>query len=209
MKFDTYINESISIVDELPNNNLLTEAGLSRIIQKVKIEKKDFAIITAYRNTYDKQKNIKRNRELRGIFNSKKMGVYPLVDHWRECQLDNVKYEDCPENELEDVIERLYLVIRPESMDWDEFKDMIKSLAKKFEQDGAIISKDGVVNIIEGNGNMFEIGSEMKLNKIAQAYSQYVKKMNVPFVFEAEVPSTNIGRMIFEKNGLLYPKENV
>ena len=45
-------------------------------------------------------------------------------------------------------------------------------------------------------------------NKIAQAYSQYVKKMNVPFVFEGvESPSSNGGYRMFSKNNILYLKE--
>ena len=69
------------------NNNAITEAGLSRIIQKVKSDQEDFIIITAYRGEFDKQENIKRNRDLRAWFNRQKMGVYQLVGHWRECSI--------------------------------------------------------------------------------------------------------------------------
>ena len=37
------------------NNNAITEAGLSRIIQKIKLEDNDFVVITAYRGENDKK----------------------------------------------------------------------------------------------------------------------------------------------------------
>ena len=203
MKFKEYLNESS--IDDIPNNNLLTEAGLSRVISKVKDN--DFAVITAYRDKYDKKENIKRNRQLRNEFNQRKMGVYQLIGHWEECQLTDVDYEDCPKNKLIDVIERSYLVVRPNDVSQDEFIDLIKELTKKFDQDGSVLSIDGEINIIEKSGNMFQIGKGLTLNKISQAYSQYVKKQNVPFVFECEVPSTNIGRMLFKKENIKYPTD--
>ena len=184
---------------------LLTEAGLSRIVQKVKQESKDFAVITAYRYEFDKQENIKRNRQLRQEFNSRKMGVYQLVGHWQECQLQGVEYENCPKDQLIDVVERSYLVVRPDEMEYKHFSDLILMLVKRFDQDGALISKDGTINLIEKNGSIMSIGSSMTLNKISQAYSQHVKKMNVPFVFEAVVPGTNFGKQLFKDKGLLYP----
>jgi len=184
---------------------LLTEAGLSRIVQKVKQENKDFAVITAYRYEFDKQENIKRNRQLRQEFNSRKMGVYQLVGHWQECQLPGVEYENCPKDQLIDVVERSYLVIRPDEMEYKHFSDLILMLVKRFDQDGALISKDGSINLIEKNGSIMSIGLGMALNKISQAYSQHVKKMNIPFVFEAVVPVTNFGKQLFKNKGLLYP----
>lgn len=204
MNFKEYIQESV--IDEIPNNNYLTEAGLSRVIQKVSQEDNDFAVITAYRDKFDKKENIQRNRQLRSEFNKRKMGVYQLVGHWQECSIEGIDYDDCPVDKLVDVVERSYLVIRPQEMDQEEFKNLIQKLTADFQQDASIISIDSVIYIIESTGKMTKIGSGVTLNKINQAYSQHIKKMNVPFVFEAEVPSSNGGRMVFEKSGLLYPK---
>lgn len=207
MRLNSFLSSSdISVIDEIPNNNMLTEAGLSRVLQKIK--ENDFAIITAYRDEYSKKENIQRNRELRSIFNDKRMGVYQLVGHWQECSLDNVDYEDCPKDKLVDVIGRSYLVARPQSMDIEEFKSLIQSLTKKYNQDASVISIDDTIYIIEPTGKLTKIGDNVTLNKINQAYSQFVKKMNVPFVFEAEVPSSNSGRRLFKENGILYPKVN-
>ena len=202
MKFKDYIKEN-TMMDELPNNNLLTEAGLSRLISKFK--ENDFVVMSAYRLKYDKKQNIQRNRSLRAEFNKRKMGVYQLIGHWRECQLDDVAYKDCPEEYLVDTIERSYLVVRPREMPVDEFTELIQWLTKKFDQDGSILSIDNDIRIIEPNGNSFTIGSGVTLYKISQAYSQHVKKQGIPFVFECEVPSSNSGKMIMKKEHILYP----
>lgn len=208
MQFIDYIhkNEDVSILDECPNNNLLTEAGLSRVLQKIKQENNDFAVISAYRDKYDKKENIKRNRKLRTEFNKKKMGVYQLIGHWRECQLEDVDYEDCPKEYIVDAIERSYLVIKPKEMEQESFKDLIHDMTKRYKQDASVITLDGIIYTIEPTGKMSKIGDTITLNKIAQAYSRHVKKQNLPFVFEAEVPSTNNGRRLFRLNNLLYPR---
>ncbi|MFW6007947.1 MAG: hypothetical protein ACOCP8_01670 [archaeon] len=209
MNFRKYIENNdikLSSIDMLPNNNMLTEAGLARVIQKVKQEDNDFAIITAYRDKYSKKENIQRNRKLRSEFNSRKMGVYQLVGHWQECELEDVDYDDCPKDKLVDVVERSYLVIKPKEMQQNDFKELIRKLTSTFNQDASLISLDGNIYLIEPTDKMSKIGDNVTLGKINQAYSQHVKKMNVPFVFEAEVPSSNSGRRMFNVNNILYPK---
>jgi hypothetical protein len=78
MKLKNYLNE-ISVLDEIPNNNMLSEAGFSRVLSKMR--NRDFAVISAFRNKYTKKQNIQRNKELRSVFSSMKMGVYPLIGH--------------------------------------------------------------------------------------------------------------------------------
>lgn len=183
------------------NVNLICESSLSRLIRL--FERKSFAVITAYRDEMSKQEKIAKNRQLRGILNSKKMGVHQLVGHWRECQLKGVEYKDCPKDQLVDVIERSYFVPKPDSMDFETFEKIIASLVKEFNQDGAIIGDEKGIYIIEGNGSKFKIGSKLELGKISQAYSQHIKKMNVPFVFEGlEQPASITGRMIMKKHGI-------
>jgi len=192
------------------NNNAITEAGLARIIQKVKVDQEDFIIITAYRGEFDKKENIARNRDLRGWFNRQEMGVYQLVGHWRECSIENVPYDQCPANKLVDVVERSYLAVRPDTMSTKDFFSKCKFLTKKWKQDGSVIRIQELfgdeIQILEKSGNTFGIGSGISLGKISQAYSQHVKKLNTPFVFEGvEVPSTNFGKQIAEKYSFNYP----
>ena len=192
-------NTSISSVDDYGpdsnNINLISEAGLSRLIKC--IEKSDsFAILTTYRDDYDKNQNIKRNRNMRVEFNKRKMGPYQLVGHWNETQDDGT---------IIDGIERSYLVIKPESMDYIKFERLIVSLVKKFNQDAALINDSGMYFVIDGLGTKTKIGTKLTINKIGQAYSQYVKKMNVPFIFEGiEVPSSIGGIKVFVMDGLSY-----
>lgn len=185
------------------NNNLISEASLSRLYGKYKTGG-TFAIITAYRYNKTKRENIQRNRDLRSELNKRGLGVQQLVGHWRECQDPNVSYKDCPKNQLVDAIERSYFVsYRENQISLDEFRDLMIELARKFEQDGVVFGSEGDVKILEKNGNEFSIGSKLSLGKVAQAYSQHVKKLEVPFVFEGvEVPGTNFGAQIMNLAGV-------
>lgn len=187
------------------NNNLISEAGLSRVLSQVKSEQ-DFAVLTAYRGNYTKEQNIARNRDLRSELNKKRMGPYQLVGHWQECQDSSYDYKNCPKNLLKDVIERSYLVVKPKDMTTEQFREFLISMLQKFEQDGAVYRTGNDINILEKSGNLFKIGSGISIGKIAQGYSQHVKKTNVPFTFEGvEIPSTNMGRRLFQEAGLSYP----
>ncbi|MBD3407236.1 MAG: hypothetical protein GF411_14040 [Candidatus Lokiarchaeota archaeon] len=200
-------NCRFSIVDEIDHkcNNLISEAGLSRLLRKFNSDV-EFAIITAHRHKYGKKENIKRNRDLRSELNARHMGVYQLVGHWRECQDENIEYKDCPPDKLKDTVERSYMVVKPETMTSNEFEQLILDLVNKYEQDGAVIRQNNKIEIIEKSGDRFAIGERMSLGKIAQAYSQHVKKLNVPFTFEGvEIPSTNTGARIFQEYGVSYP----
>lgn len=200
MKFKEYLK--LAIYDDIPNNNLISEAGLSRLLKQY-YDGNDFAIMSAYRKEYTKKENIKRNRNLRGQFDKRKMGVYQLVGHWKECQLKGVEYKDCPRDKIVDVVERSYMVVRPKDMTQEEFINLIKKLVKDYDQDAALISLDGKVKGIEANGNMFPIGDKLSLGKIAQGYSQHVRKLQVPFTFEGvEIPASISGFMCMKYHNL-------
>tara|TARA_Y100001938_G_C8066944_1_gene420796 strand:+ start:645 stop:1319 length:675 start_codon:yes stop_codon:yes gene_type:complete len=205
--FNEYSSQPSHLDDWGPdsqNKNLISEAGLSRLLRKFE-GGEDFAILTAYRGNLTKKKNIQRNRQLRGELNKRKMGVYQLVGHWQECELTDVDYDKCPKDKLKDVIERSYMTVKPKDMSSEDFEKLIVELIKRFDQDGAVL-KQGNYKIIEKNGNKFDIGSKLSLGKISQGYSQHVKKMNVPFTFEGvEVPGTIIGRRVMTKHGIRFP----
>lgn len=59
---------------ECSNNDLVCEDSLMRTLEFAKT--KDFAILSAYRAEFSKQRNIERNRRLRSILNSMKLGVH-------------------------------------------------------------------------------------------------------------------------------------
>ena len=185
------------------NNCIISEDSLSRTLSVIK--DKDFAILTAYRAKFDKKENILRNRILRHELNKMKMGVHQLVGHWQEAP-DGKAYEDCDKSELTDVIERSYLVAKPDDMSAEEFERIITSLLTidGETQDAAIIKNSDGIFLIYGSGTKEQIGSECNLGKINQAYSQHVKN-NLPFVFEGiEMPDSNIAKQIYKLNNICY-----
>lgn len=191
------------------NNNLIIEGTFKRLVNIM--QNNDFAILSAHKNSFTKKQNIQRNRQLRAALDSKKMGVYQLVGHWLEAP-DGVSYANAKQNELTDVIERSYFVARPDTMDYEEFKNLIIRLLTidGVTQDCCIIHQNGRgYYCLYPFGDTDKIGDTITSNKIAQAYSQYVKKMNDPFVFEGvESPSSIGGYRMFSKNNILYLTED-
>jgi hypothetical protein len=190
------------------NNNLISESSLNRIIS---LRNKDWVIISAHRLNKTKRENIQRNRILRGILNDMKMGVHQLVGHWKECTIPNMTYDECPENKLEDTIERSYYVVKPDNMDKEKFLNMMLNLLEiDGEKQDALVyhdSEEDIIYVMDENKNIFEEFKNWKLGEIGQAYSQHVKKMNVPFKFEGlEIPSNNMGALIMDKLNIKYLK---
>lgn len=196
--FRTYINSK--------NNNLISESSLNRILS---YKDKEWAIITAYRGNFTKEQNIKRNRILRSILNDYKIGVHQLVGHWRECSLPDTDYDKCPSDKLKDVVERSYFVVKPEDMNSDDFNDLMISLMMiDGETQDAIVYHTpwtDEIYVIGSDGTVYAKFREWGLNKISQAYSQYVKKLNVPFIFEGmEIPGSNSGKMVMKNLNIQY-----
>jgi hypothetical protein len=188
---------------ECANNCIISEDSLSRTLSV--IQDKDFAILTAYRGNFSKAENILRNRELRAKLNGRKMGVHQLVGHWQEAPAGK-DYAECSPNELTDVVERSYLVAKPEDMSFDDFESLIRDLLtiEGETQDAAIIKNQDGIFLLYNNGSKDLIGSEATLGKINQAYSQHVKH-GLSFVFEGiETPVTNLGKQMFKKYNILY-----
>ena len=186
------------------NNCIISEDSLSRTLSVMK--EKEFAILTAYRNNFSKVENILRNRKLRAELNTLKMGVHQLVGHWQEAPAGKV-YSDCLPNELTDVVERSYLVAKPEYMSSEEFEKLILRLLTidGETQDAAIIKNDEGIFLLFNNGMKEQLGTNISIGEINQAYSQHVKKLNVPFVFEGiEIPSSNLSKQMYTKHNILY-----
>lgn len=104
------------------NNDLVCEDSLMRTLEFAKT--KDFAILSAYRAEFSKQRNIERNRRLRSILNSMKLGVHQLVGHWLEAPA-GIEYGQAESWQLVDVVERSYLVVKPDNMDFRRFIETI------------------------------------------------------------------------------------
>lgn len=196
------------------NNNLISEDSLNRTLSV--INNKTFAIVSAYRQDFKKEENIIRNRKLRSILNSKQMGVHQLVGHWLEAP-KGTAWDKVPSNKLKDVIERSYLVAKPDSMTNKEFTDLIISCLTidNETQDAALIhfvlddtnmpNQDNKYYCIDSNGILFKVGDKLTIGQIGKAYSQHVKKTGLPFKFEGlEIPSSISGRYMFSENEIYW-----
>ena len=187
------------------NNNIISESSLNRLLELS--QNKEWGIITAYRNVFTKDENIRRNRILRGELNKLHMGVHQLIGHWRECQMSGIEYKDCPEDQLVDSIERSYFVPKPDNVDSEYFKNkLIELMTINGHTQDAIIYSDGEYIYVLGNsGIVYDKFKEISLNKIAQGYSQHIKKQNTPFVFEGlEIPASNSGKMVMKYENIKY-----
>jgi hypothetical protein len=187
----------------------IDESSFSRLLSRVNKGHNDFVVITAYRDNLSARENVARNKELRQLFSQKKMGVYGLIGHWQECKNADVDYNDCPEKDKIDSIERSYLAVRS-NMTQDDFIDFCFYLGKKFNQDGIVLvcrEYKGVYS--SGNRNLIDQFDKGKitLNKVQQAYSEYVRGSgNIKFIFEGiEVPDgLSYAKLAFKKQGFVW-----
>ena len=177
-------------ISELFEETKLDE-GFSRMLELAK--HKDFAILTAYKvfdndgKKIPKETNILRNRELRSDLDRAKLGTHPLVGHWRECTDPNIPYDQCPADKLVDAVERSYFVPRNNDINPEKFKHLILSLAGKYNQNAVVMKIGNDIKLLEPSGNeIVNIGSRASVGKISQGYSQYVRNLKSPFIFESE-----------------------
>jgi hypothetical protein len=118
------------------------------------------------------------------------MWAYSLVGHWQET------------NE----IERSYVISKPQFMSEQEFTDFIKDYMTIdcLPQDACIIHTDKFY-ILQKDGTTKILGDDISINKIEQAFSQWVRKRKLPFKFDyVDEPTSNFGRQYFHICHLLY-----
>ena len=169
------------------DNVTYCESSLTRMLS---LSSMPWVITTAYRklnadgSDRTQKENINYNLELRSKLNSMKMGVHQLIGHWRECKNKDISYQDCPESDKVDVVERSYFVPMPKEMDVDKFKEILLSLSNEYQQDAIIFSDGKDINLLFPKGGQASLGQKIGLNQIGQAYSQHILKQNVSFVFE-------------------------
>jgi len=189
------------------NHAIISESSLSRTLEIIRTS--SFAILTAYRNTdkngvkFTKKQNILRNRKLRVILNNMFMRVHQLVGHYKE--ISHITHKPV------DVVERSYLVKKKNGMTDKQFAELIqKCLTIDGEtQDGALMSlksKDNCFYFMTSAMKFKKVGDKVSLGKLGEIYSQHVRKLNVPFVFEGEeCPNGGMaGAMLYKSLGYAY-----
>ena len=191
------------------NTLMINEDSLRRTLEVIRGS--SFAIFTAYKKTsktgkvFTKEENILRNRKLRAFLNRNEMGVHQLVGHYNEIQ---------PDGSSIPVVERSYLVEKPEYMSDKDFAYIVAGcLTIDGEtQNTALMkfkSKPDKYWLMDKNLVFTLIGTKLSVDKIGDVYSQHVRKMKVPFIFEGEeIPSGMYGCLGYKKSGYSWNGHN-
>lgn len=157
------------------NEQNLNEASLSRVWQHAESDR-PIALLTAFRGEYDREQNVRRNKELAASIRKLGYGYFFVDGYW-------IENEGTPEEVH--VAEDSLFVIAPEGSD-EKFRSQMIALGKKYDQEGVLIKDKDGANIYNNDGSSFNIGT-LKPGKAAQIYTKLRtnKKAN-SFVFESE-----------------------
>lgn len=163
-----------------------------------------FAILTAWRDIYDVQKNRKLNAGLLAKLNAEKMGPYKLVGYFQNPP-EGMTYDEARESGKlgEAAKEDSFLVPMPNTMSFEEFDEKIANLAFSHYGQWAYIIGDGeaVYEVVSGRvakSGRFKrrkIGTGITMPLIQQAYSLMRGHEDKPFVFAGVVTPTDMGMM--------------
>lgn len=215
---EAYEVDFIGTIDE-------SGAGIARVL-KMLDDNKDFLMITASRGNKTRKENQKNNNNLISYIRKElgmKVGAYKLVGHWKECSEpldDGETLADC-KGGISDTLEESWLIIKPDDISGDLFRDIANKVAKKYNQDAYVIRKDGKLTLNSKNGDEWiDLGKAnrsslstgfVRISGI-QGYSELKKVRNSGrvqnIVFEniyLSVPKdTNFSKMIFKEMSILY-----
>lgn len=156
--------------------NNLKEASLSRVWQHAQSDR-PIALLTAFRGEYDKEENVRRNKELAATIRKLGYGYFFVDGYWIENQ-------GTPEEVH--VAEDSIFVIAPEGSD-EKFRSQMISLGDKYNQDGVLVKdRDGAKVYDKQGGVIFDVGT-LQPGKAGDIYTRLRnnKKSNT-FVFESE-----------------------
>lgn len=165
-----YRKNFLDILTAKQHNNkaAVHEASLGRIMQHAQNSpEKGFAILTSWRQGFNRAQNLSRFAKLKGQVRSKGLGFNVLVGHWRECQDPALPYDQCPPEQLVDATEPSLFIV---GISLDD----AKALGNAYEQDAIVFAgpeTQGAVNLIFKDGGTMPIGSFNPM-AIAQAYSE-------------------------------------
>ena len=154
----------------------IQEASLSRVWQHAKSDR-PIALLTAFRGEYDRDENVRRNKELAATVRKLGYGFFFVDGYWIENQ-------GTPEEVH--VSEDSLFVIAPEGTD-EKFRQQMIELGVKYNQDGVLIKdKEGAKVYDKSGGVMFDVGT-LSPGKAGEMYTKLRnnKKSNT-FVFEGE-----------------------
>lgn len=154
----------------------IKEASLSRVWQHAESDR-PIALLTAFRGEYDREENVRRNKELAATIRKMGYGFFFVDGYWIENQ-------GTPEEVH--VSEDSLFVIAPEGTD-EKFRAQMIELGAKYNQDGVLVKdKDGAKVYTSDGSVMFDVGT-LRPGKAGEIYTRLRnnKKSNT-FVFENE-----------------------
>lgn len=154
----------------------ITEASLSRVWQHANSER-PIALLTAFRGEFDREENVKRNKELAATVRSLGYGFFFLDGFWIENQGTDREVH---------VSEDSLFVIAPEGSD-EKFRKQMIELGAKYNQDGVLVKDvEGAKVYDKSGGVMFDVGT-LSPGKAGEIYSKLRNnKASNTFVFESE-----------------------
>lgn len=215
---EDYESDFIGAIDE-------SGAGMSRVLRMLD-DNKDFLMITAFRGDKTRKENQKNNSDLISYIRKEigmKVGAYKLVGHWKECSkplMDGETLADC-KGSIQDTLEESWLIVKPDDISGDLFRDIANKVAKKYNQDAYVIRKDGKLTLNSKNGDEWVDLGKANRDSLStgfvgisgiQGYSELKKVRNSGrvqnIVFEniyLSVPKdNNFSKMIFKEMSILY-----
>jgi hypothetical protein len=216
--FKQYITDGIGEINE---------AGISRVLKTLE-DGVDFAIITAFRGSKTTKENLKDNNQLikdiRGEL-GQKVGAYKIVGHWKECSEpleDGETIKDC-KGKIVNALEESWLIPKPQNIETQRFENVIQKAARKYDQDGYVIRKNGKLTVNGKDGTVWDDLGKADKKSIStgyqrildqQGYSELkkdrVKGKSRNIIFEnfriavVNPKDSNISRTLFKKGGFLY-----
>lgn len=190
----------IDIVDALHtgDGDAVTAASLGRVWQHVKdLDKQSFAILTSWRSGLSPSQNKSRFKQLEQAVRGLKLGYFKLVGHWRECQDEDVEYDECPPMQLVDTTEPSLFVPGIDMR-------AAHKLGKKYEQDAIIFGgpeSDGKVVLVFKSGKTMPIG-KFSPRTIGQGFSELANQQGRGFAFLAfatDSPTEAMSASVYEQ----------
>lgn len=189
--------DEIHSIDIGSLKNYLYESSLSRI---KKHSENGFFTLSAFRGEFTEEENLKRHNNLKKDIRNYGLGYIEQYGGYVETRDDGTKV---PVKELS------LFVPYDNKMDIEEFKNIAKTLADKYNQEAYILCDpdDHKIIMYEGS-NTYDLG-KFNVNKMGEYWSLLKKgshsKRDIKYVFEGiTVPSNVISRQARSLGGEIF-----
>lgn len=172
---------------DIDTNTVISRDSLNRKLEK----SGDFAIVTASIPNVSKADNIERNKKLRKLLLSKDMLTYILLGTYKDCFSFHA--------------ERMFLIMKPDSLNHNQFMGMLEFYLQQFNQKGFIFKKNNEYKYIDKNKDSGSFGMGLSIDQIEEKYNKYFNLFQGDFHFEGiEIPCSNMGAFFMRLNKIQY-----